>query len=356
LLLAWWLSGSGPSLNEAHAADPERATPSDPTPTKAAPKATPNDPALAALQAKYHRPDKVKYPADNAYSPAREELGRVLFFDPRLSGSNWISCASCHNPAFHWGDGLPTAIGHGMKVLGRRTPTVLNLAWAEAMFWDGRAESLEEQATGPIEAPGEMNLPLAELEAKLKTISGYKPLFEKAYPGEPISRKTVAKAIATFERTVVSGEAPFDQWVKGDDKAISESAARGFALFNGKANCTACHSSWRFSDDSFHDTGIAGTDRGRGAVLPDIEVSQFAFKTPTLRNVDRRAPYMHDGSVATLRDVIDLYDRGGDVKRPSLSREIKPLKLTAGEKDDLLAFLQSLTSADRPITVPSLPR
>jgi cytochrome c peroxidase len=309
-----------------------------------------------ALKAKYHRPGAVPYPADNAFSPAREELGRTLFFDPRLSGSNWISCASCHNPALDWGDALPRAIGHGMKVLGRRTPTVLNLAWAEAMFWDGRAGTLEEQALGPVEAAGEMNLPLHEMEAKLQAVRGYKPLFERAYPGEPISRKTVAKAIATFERSVVSADAPFDKWIKGEDRAISEPAARGFALFNGKANCAACHSSWRFTDDSFHDIGLAGADRGRGAVLPEIEVSQFAFKTPTLRNVDRRAPYMHDGSVSTLEEVIDLYDRGGHVGRSSLSREIRPLKLTAQEKGDLLAFLRALTSADPGAVVPSLPR
>lgn len=345
-----------PVRDESASAATVGVRPADLFPSAAPVKVSPSDSAANELKAKYRRPDSVKYPTNNVFTPAREELGRALFFDPRLSGSNWISCASCHNPALDWGDGLPKAIGHGMKVLGRRTPTVLNLAWAEAMFWDGRADTLEEQALGPIEAAGEMNLPLDEMEAKLRAIPGYAPLFERAYPGESISRKTVAKALATFERTIASGDAPFDRWVKGDAHAMSEGATRGFALFTGKANCATCHSSWRFTDDSFHDIGAGGADRGRGAVLPDIEVSQFAFKTPTLRNVDRRAPYLHDGSIATLQDVIELYDRGGHVTRPSLSREIRPLKLTAQEKGDLIAFLRALTSEDRPITVPALPR
>jgi cytochrome c peroxidase len=356
LLLAWRLPAGGAPARTEPASIAAAERPTDLFPGSVSVKTGSKDPAGDALKAKYHRPAGVNYPADNAFSPAREELGRALFFDPRLSGSNWISCASCHNPALDWGDGLPKAIGHGMKVLGRRTPTVLNLAWAEAMFWDGRMGTLEEQALGPIEAAGEMNLPLDEMEAKLRAVSGYKPLFDRAYPGEPISRKTVARAIATFERTIVSAEAPFDKWIKGEERAMSEDAVRGFALFNGKANCAACHGSWRFTDDSFHDIGVPGADRGRGAVLPDIEVSQFAFKTPTLRNVDRRAPYLHDGSLATLQEVIELYDRGGDVKRPSLSREIRPLKLTPREKGDLLAFLKALTSVDPRAAVPALPR
>lgn len=304
----------------------------------------------------YRRPAGPPYPPDNAHTPEREELGRTLFFDPRLSGSGWISCATCHNPALDWGDGLPRALGHGMRVLGRRTPTILNLGWAEALFWDGRAETLEEQALGPIAAAGEMNLPLDRLEARLRAIPGYRPLFDRAYPDEPIGPPTVAKALATFERTVASGEAPFDRWAAGDPEAIPAAAARGFGLFVGKANCAACHSSWRFTDDSFHDIGLPGDDPGRGAVLPDIEVSQFAFKTPTLRNADRRGPYMHDGSVPTLEAVVDHYDRGGRVARPGRSREVRPLGLTGPEKADLLAFLHTLTSTDRAVAVPALPR
>ncbi|HYE76149.1 MAG TPA: cytochrome c peroxidase, partial [Blastocatellia bacterium] len=232
----------------------------------------------------------------------------------------------------------------------------LNLAWSEALFWDGRAESLEAQALGPIQAAGEMNLPLDQMVQKVSEISGYKELFAKAYPGEPVNEKTVAKAIATYERTVTSAPAPFDQWVSGKGSAISESAKRGFALFNGKANCAACHSGWRFTDDSFHDIGLPGEDRGRGAILKEIEITQFAFKTPTLRDADRRGPYMHDGSEKTLEDVIELYNQGGRVKRPSLSNEIKPLNLTAEEKHDLVEFLKTLTSPSQPVTIPALPR
>jgi cytochrome c peroxidase len=304
----------------------------------------------------YGRPANVAYPEDNAFSPAREQLGRMLFFDPRLSGSKWISCATCHNPALAWGDGLPRAIGHGMQQLGRRTPTIVNLAWAPALFWDGRAESLEEQALGPIAAAGEMNLDLDEMVARLKAIDGYAPLFAVAYPGEEISAPTVAKAIATFERGIVSAQAPFDRWVAGDEQAISVPAKRGFALFNSKARCSQCHSGWRFTNDSFHDIGVAGTDEGRAVVTPFIAESHHAFKTPTLRNVARRAPYLHDGSAATLEDVIELYDRGGIVRRPSLSREITPLELTPQEKQDLVAFMLTLTSEDADVRVPLLPQ
>jgi cytochrome c peroxidase len=305
---------------------------------------------------KFARPTAIPHPDDNAYTPARETLGRTLFFDPRLSGSGWISCASCHNPGFSWGDGLPRAIGDGMKTLGRRTPTILNLAWAEAMFWDGRADTLEAQALGPITAPGEMNLPLDKMIGRVDDIAGYRELFAQAYPGEPIAPATIARAIATFERRVVSADAPFDRWLKGDDEAISVDAQRGFVLFNSKARCEKCHSGWRFTDDSFHDIGVPGDDVGRGALLREIDVMQHAFKTPTLRNVDQRAPYLHNGSVATLDALVDFYDRGGLAARPSLSPELKPLGLTTEEKRQVVAFLRTLTSVDQPLAVPTLPR
>jgi cytochrome c peroxidase len=283
-------------------------------------------------------------------------LGRTLFFDPRLSGSNWISCATCHNPALDWGDGLPKGIGHGMKELGRRTPTILNLAWSEAFFWDGRASSLEEQALGPIASPGEMNLATDKMVTKILQVPGYKHLFQKAYPNEPINEKLVAKAIAAFERTIVSEKAPFDQWFEGNENAISEEAKKGFVLFNTKGNCAACHGGWRFTDDSFHDIGVPGVDRGRGDFFKEIPVAQFSFKTPTLRNVVGRAPYMHDGSEKTLEDVIDLYNIGGKTKRDSLSGEIKPFNLTDQEKQALIAFLKTLTSVDKAVEIPALPR
>jgi cytochrome c peroxidase len=305
--------------------------------------------------AAYQRPVAPPFPVGNAHSKARELLGKTLFFEPKLSASNWISCSSCHNPGLSWGDGLPTAIGHGMKVLGRRTPTILNLAWGDAMFWDGRADSLEDQATGPIAAAGEMNLPLPEMALKLSRISGYRRMFDRAYPGEGVTPKAVAKAIATFERTVVSADAPFDRWVKGNNRAIEQDAVLGFELFNGEARCSKCHAGWRFTDDSFHDIGMAGADVGRGAIVKGVPAMQYAFKTPTLRNVELRAPYMHDGTVATLDDVVESYDRGGDVKRPNLSPEIRPLHLSAAQKHNLVAFMKTLTS-HTPVEVPVLPR
>jgi cytochrome c peroxidase len=320
-------------------------------------QASPIDhPGDQELKLRFARPVTVPVPLGGSQSAERVQLGRVLFFDPRLSGSSFISCATCHNPGLAWGDGLPKAIGHGMKVLGRRTPTILNTGWAPALFWDGRAESLEEQALGPIGAPGEMNMPLPELLNKLDGIAGYKPLFSAAFGDAAISKERIATSIAAFERTVVSAQAPFDRWLGGDETAISAEAKSGFQLFSGKAGCAKCHSGWRFTDDSFHDIGAAGTDLGRGVLFPDLDSMRFAFKTPTLRNVNRRAPYMHDGSEATLAAVIDLYDVGGRVKRPSLAFEVHPLHLDASEKRDLQAFLETLTSFDPPVAVPNLPR
>lgn len=312
--------------------------------------------ALRALFAQYTRPDSVPHPADNSYSPARRSLGKLLFFDTRLSGAGDISCASCHAPGKSYGDGLPRAIGATKAPLGRRTPTVLNTAYASTLFWDGRAETLEQQALGPVQAAGEMNLPLPEMTARLNRVAEYRQLFKGAYGTESITAELVGKAIAQFERTVNSTPSSFDRWVAGDDRAVSESAKRGFVLFNGKGTCASCHSGWRFTDDSFHDIGLAGADTGRAAVVPGIEVTQHAFKTPTLRNAVERAPYMHDGSERTLETVVDVYDRGGRVKRSSLSPLIKPLGLLPQEKRDLVAFLRTLSSRDTVTTPTRFPR
>ena len=321
----------------------------------AAYSASPGRPARPEWKKKYVRPSTVPYPADNPFSPEKEMLGRTLFFDPRLSGSGSIACSSCHNPGFSWGDGLPKAIGFDMKILGRRSPTILNSAWTELLFWDGRAETLEQQALGPIAAAGEMNQNLDKMVAIIKAIDEYHPLFAQAFPKEPISSATVAKAIATFERTIVSGQAPFDEWISGREDAIQDDAKAGFDLFNGKAECAKCHNEWLFTDSGFHDIGLAGSDPGRGQHL-HLSAMQSAFKTPTLRNVDRRAPYMHDGSAATLEQVIEFYDKGGEAKRPSLAPEIQPLHLSTQEKKQLLAFMKTLTSRDAPVVLPVMPQ
>ena len=303
----------------------------------------------------YLRPDTVPAPKDNKVTPERVELGRALFFDPRLSGSNWISCATCHNPALGWSDGLPTAIGHGMKVLGRATPTILNTAYQRKQMWDGRFRSLEEQALGPIQAPGEMaGGDMREVVAEIQSIPGYVAMFDKAYPGGGINKDTIAKAIASYERTVVSTEAPFDRWIKGDKNAISASAKRGFDLFEGKANCNACHMGFDFMDDGFHNIGLKGNqDVGRFAKLP-LPVMKGAFKTPTLRDVTLTAPYMHNGMYKTLEEVVAHYNRGGDDKA-NLDPNMKPLHLSEREQADIVEFLETLTGPAMQVSVPRLP-
>jgi len=303
----------------------------------------------------YLRPATVPAPADNKVTPERVELGRALFFDPRLSGSNWISCATCHNPALGWSDGLPTAIGHGMKVLGRATPTILNTAYQRKQMWDGRFRSLEEQALGPIQAPGEMaGGDMKEVAAEIQAFPAYVAMFDKAYPGEGVNKDTIAKAIASFERTVVSTEAPFDRWIKGDKNAISASAKRGFDLFEGKANCNACHMGFDFMDDGFHNIGLKGNqDVGRFAKVP-LPVMKGAFKTPTLRDVTLTAPYMHNGTYKTLEEVVEHYNRGGDDKA-SLDPNMKPLHLSKREQADIVEFLKTLTGPAMQVSVPRLP-
>jgi cytochrome c peroxidase len=313
-----------------------------------------SDPRTPVKQ-KYVRPSVPLFPADNGFTAEREYLGKSLFFDPRLSGSKFISCATCHNPGLAWGDGLSKGIGDGKKPLGRHTPTILNVAYGDLMFWDGRADSLEAQALGPIQSAAEMNLPLDQAIQRLSAIPGYKTLFAKAYPGEPICDKTIAKAIATFERTVVSSDAPFDRWIAGDSQVISAQAKQGFDLFNGKAGCAQCHSGWNFTDGGFHDIGLADADLGRGALLK-LDAMQHAFKTPTLRNAAVRAPYMHDGSESSLEAVIDFYDSGSQTLRSSVSPEIRPLHLSAQEKSALISFIQTLTSPDKTVFIPALPR
>jgi cytochrome c peroxidase len=306
------------------------------------------------MRTSYKRPTTIPFPADNPYTVQKNILGKKLYFDARLSRGKILSCASCHSPGYAWADGQPTSVGHLMKRLARRSPTILNLAYGHIYMWDGRAESLEQQALGPLQEALEMAMPLDELLAQLNAIDEYHQLFETAFPGEGITSENVAKAIATFERTVISGRAPFDAWIEGDESAVSTSAKRGFKLFNTKAQCVNCHSGWNFTDDSFHDIGLASVDIGRGKLLPHIIKSQYAFKTPGLREITRRAPYMHDGSIPTLEAVIDHYDKGG-IPRNSRSELIRPLDLTDREKADLIAFLKTLTSDMEPTTFPVFP-
>jgi cytochrome c peroxidase len=313
---------------------------------------------LHGLREKYLRPAAIPYPKDDPYSHAKQELGRALFFDPILSGSKMRSCSTCHNPGLSWADGQPRALSENQQPLasGLRTPTLLNVAWTPKLGWDGHFTTLEGVAIGPITAPDNLNLPADALLARLSAIAGYTQAFDAAFGNGDITVPKLEQALATFERSIVSEKAPFDRWIAGDENAIDTAAKRGFALFNGKANCAACHSGWAFTDVSFHDIGVAKNDDiGRGRLFPTSVKLKYAFKTPTLRDVARRAPYMHDGSLATLEDVIDLYDRGG-IDRPSRDDQIHQLNLPRSDKADLIAFLQTLNGTPKPFPVPTLPR
>ncbi|MCK0197914.1 tryptophan tryptophylquinone biosynthesis enzyme MauG [Ancylobacter sp. 6x-1] len=313
--------------------------------------------AVRSTKAAFRRPADTPFPGTNPFSPEKEALGKALFFDPRLSRSGSVSCATCHNPSLGWTDGLPRAVGFGMEILPRRTPQVRNLAWAAAFQWDGRADSLEMQARMPITAPAEMNMTMDLVIARLKAAPGYAPLFRAAFAGDdPLNAGNLLAALATYERTLVSPRAPFDRWIEGDEAAIGPDAKQGFALFIGKAGCSACHSGWRFTDDSFHDIGLAVTeDVGRGAFAPpSVTAMQHAFKTPSLRELRMQGPYMHDGQLPDLDAVLEHYARGGE-KRPSLSFEMKPLELAADERRALVAFLQTLKAEPVPVALPHLP-
>lgn len=308
-------------------------------------------PDRGEARALYRRPSETPYPESNTPSTAKVDLGRKLFFDTRLSGSGRISCATCHRPDLGWSDGRARSVGEGGREMDLRSPTLLNVAWVPRPGWDGKFRSIEAVTFRAITAESNMNLSEAEVIARLQADPDYARDFEAAFGEGGITKGRVEMALATFQRLIVSGEAPFDRWVAGDEGAIPAAAKRGFALFNGRAGCAACHSGWALTDSSFHDIGTAeGADIGRGRLFPGSVTLRYAFKTPTLRDVAGRAPYMHDGSLPTLEAVIDLYDRGG-IARESRSEAIRPLGLDAGEKADLVAFLRTLT-ADEPARVP----
>ena len=298
-------------------------------------------------------------PANNPLTQAKIELGKQLYFDPRLSQDNTVSCATCHDPAKGWSNGEPVATGIGGQKGGRSAPTIINSAYQKFQFWDGRALELEGQALGPMQNPIEMNMKLTDLIPKINKIEGYRRQFQEVFGGEATA-ENVAKAIAAFERTILSGDAPFDRFKAGDKKALSEAAQRGMTVFFNKASCSACHAGPNFSDGSFHNIGIGmdkkEPDLGRFAETKVVG-DKGAFRTPTLREIARTAPYMHDGSLATLEDVVNYYDKGG-IPNPQLDEEIFPLKLTDQQKADLVTFLkEGLSSSSYPdVKPPALPK
>lgn len=284
-------------------------------------------------------------PADNPQTAKKIELGRVLFFDKRLSKTNTVACANCHMPGLAFTDGQAVSMGINRLQGGRSAPTAINRVYSKVQFWDGRAHTLEEQSTGPFINPVEHGfLDYDEMIAKMKTISGYRKLFDEVFHGE-ITEQNIGKAIASFQRTLISGNSPADRFdFGGEEQALTDSAKRGLELFRGKARCTRCHSGFNFSDEKFHNLGIGWdtntVDLGRYMVTKNPE-DIGAFKTPTLREISRTAPYMHDGRFGTLEEVVDFYNRGG-IKNPHLDNTLIPLELTAEEKRDVVAFLRSL--------------
>jgi cytochrome c peroxidase len=266
-------------------------------------------------------------------------LGKRLFSEARLSRDGSVSCATCHDPSRAFTDGRALAQGIRGQVGPRSTPTIVNRGIGRTEFWDGRAGSLEDQALGPIQAPVEMDLSIEEAVERLRRDASYVAAFEAAFGGEP-TRDRLARALAAYQRTVYSVDAPFDRFLAGDTEALSPQAQRGLVLFGGKARCGECHSGPNFSDELFHTLGL-GADPGRGAVTR-VETDRGAFKTPTLREIAKTAPYMHDGSLATLEEVVDYYDKGG-TPHPNLSPKMTRLGLTEEERSDLLSFLRSLS-------------
>ena len=324
-----------------------------------------------------------KVPLSNPMTKGKVELGKQLYFDQRISKDGTVSCATCHNPEKGWTDNLSGSIGIRGQKGSRNAPTVLNTVFGLTMFWDGRAPSLEGQAQGPVQNKIEMgDQSYKEIIERLRTIPGYREQFRKVF-GTDVTLDGVAKAIATFERTVLTGNSPYDRYDQGDSpeslKILSEGAKRGMVLFGlrlrqddefrpgvalKKAECTSCHAGANFSDEQFHNLGVGWdekarkfVDLGRFVITPvgaknNAEIG--AFKTPTVRDITRTAPYMHDGSETTLEAIVEFYNKGGN-GNPHLDPAMKPLNLTPQEKADLVEFMKSLTGEETKVALPTLP-
>lgn len=298
-------------------------------------------------------------------------LGKTLFFDTRLSGSNKIACASCHLPELSWTDGKSKSVGHEDQLTKRNSPGLLNVWAQKKLFWDGRSNSLEDQAFAPINSETEMHSDMSEVMRKLRRIKGYKPLFQAAFKNGEISPETLATALATFQRTLVGNPSNFDKFLGGDKRALNDSAIRGLHIFRTKAGCMSCHNGPLFTDQEFHNIGLTyyqspQEDLGRYAVTHQSE-DVGRFKTPSLRDVMKTGPWMHNGLFTNMDALMQMYNMGmpqagvkpvnsTDTLFPQTDRLIKPLGLTRREREDLVAFLRAL-SADPPIvTKPLMPQ
>lgn len=299
-------------------------------------------------------PKTVPAPKENPTTPARVALGKQLFFDTRLSGDNKMSCATCHQPDKAFGDGLPLAKGASGKTLKRNTPSLLNVGFYSTFHWDGRAKSLEEQALVPIQAADEMNQDLDKLEKELNAIPGYAKQFQAAF-GTQVTRDGIAKALAAFQRTLVTGRSPYDRYLGGEIDALSQEAKRGMELFFGDAGCARCHRGPLLTDEKFYRLGVSH-DKGRGLVTGKAE-DNYKIRTPSLRNIASTGPYMHDGSYKTLGDVLFFYFRGVPASGPNgLPLDIESLQgIPFAEISDIIAFLEALTGEEPKIAPPQLP-
>jgi cytochrome c peroxidase len=287
----------------------------------------------------------IEWPKHNPYSAGKAELGRDLYYDKRISADETIACATCHRPQYAFTDGAAVSTGIANQKGIRSAPTVINRAFSRAQFWDGRAATLEDQVKGPITNPIEMGNSHEMVVAVIRQIPGYHPLFVKAFGSDEITIDRAAMAIATFERTILSGNAPYDRYKKGDKKAMSPEQIRGMSVFFDQAQCGRCHENANFTLNAYANLGV-GTDKpepdvGRYAITKDPR-DWGVFKIPTLREIEHTAPYMHDGSLKTLEEVVDFYDKGG-IPNKNLDPAIRPLHLTEHEKNDLVAFLKALS-------------
>jgi cytochrome c peroxidase len=315
---------------------------------------------------------KPEFPKDNPYTKEKAELGQQLFFDPRLSGSGQIACASCHDPELGWGDGRAVSFGHKRQSTKRNAPQLLTAAYGSSFFWDGRVSSLEEQAKEPILAAGEMAADgLGSVLERLAKVPGYRDRFKAAFGSEDVTFDRAAQAIATFERSIVRayGGNKFDRFLRGESAALPDDAVRGLHLFRTDARCINCHSGPLLTDGKFHDVGLSYygrslEDLGRYNITKRPE-DVGAFRTPTLRNIARTAPYMHNG-LFELDGVLNMYNAGmptlrprenqvGDPLFPKKSSHLKPLGLNRQDLSDLKAFLESLSERKLRIRWVSLP-
>ena len=309
-------------------------------------------PVAAQLAPELQRPEVplgldlyMPVPDDNPVTHEKVTLGRRLFSDTILSRDRRVACVTCHEPERAFTDGRAVAVGIFGRTGTRNVPTLINRGYGATFFWDGRISSLEAQVLQPIQDRKEMDLTPADAVERLQDHRQYPALFQAAF-GRTITADDLGRALASYVRTILSGNSPLDHYMNGDRDALSPQARRGLTIFRGKGNCATCHVGPTLTDERFHNTGVAwqeGTllDQGRYMVT-GVEEDRGAFKTPTLRNVERTAPYMHDGSITTLEEVIDYYDRGGN-KTIHLDPELRPLKLAAEEKQALVALLRSLS-------------